>query len=65
MNVKVLGDRLNRKGYYEVKKNEDKLYDLKHLDKDNYIYITNIESLRDKKILEELKKLFKKEYLIV
>ena len=59
MNVKVLGDRLNRKGYYEVKKNEDKLYDLKHLDKDNYIYITNIESLRDKKILEELKKLFK------
>lgn len=60
MNVKVLGDRLNRKGYYEVKKNEDKLYDLKHLDKDNYIYITNIESLRDKKILEELKKLFKK-----
>ena len=60
MNAKVLGDRLNRKGYYEVKKNEDKLYDLKHLDKDNYIYITNIESLRDKKILEELKKLFKK-----
>lgn len=60
MSVKVLGDRLNRKGYYEVKKNEDKLYDLKHLDKDNYIYITNIESLRDKKILEELKKLFKK-----
>lgn len=60
MDVKVLGDRLNRKGYYEVKKNEDKLYDLKHLDKDNYIYITNIESLRDKKILEELKKLFKK-----
>ena len=60
MNVKVLGDRLNRKGYYEVKKNEDKLYDLKHLDKDNYVYITNIESLRDKKILEELKKLFKK-----
>ena len=60
MNVKVLGDRLNRKGYYEVKKNEDKLYDLKHLDKDNYIYITNIESLRDKKILEYIKKLFKK-----
>lgn len=60
MNVKVLGDRLNKKGYYEVKKNDDKLYDLKHLDKDNYIYITNIESLRDKKILEELKKLFKK-----
>lgn len=60
MDVKVLGDRLNRKGYYEVKKNEDKLYDLKHLDKDNYVYITNIESLRDKKILEELKKLFKK-----
>lgn len=60
MNVKVLGDRLNKKGYYEVKKNEDKLYDLKHLDKSNYIYITNIESLRDKKILEELKKLFKK-----
>ena len=60
MNVKVLGDRLNKKGYYEVKSNEDKLYDLKHLDKDNYVYITNIESLRDKKILEELKKLFKK-----
>lgn len=36
MNVKVLGDRLNKKGYYEVKKNDDKLYDLKHLDKDNY-----------------------------
>lgn len=61
MNVKVLGDRLNKKGYYEVKSNEDKLYDLKHLDKNNYVYITNIESLRDKKILEELKKLFKKE----
>ena len=60
MNVKVLGDRLNKKGYYEVKSNEDKLYDLKHLDKNNYVYITNIESLRDKKILEELKKLFKK-----
>ena len=61
MDVKVLGDRLNKKGYYEVKSNEDKLYDLKHLDKNNYVYITNIESLRDKKILEELKKLFKKE----
>lgn len=61
MNVKVLGDRLNKKGYYEVKSNEDKLHDLKHLDKNNYVYITNIESLRDKKILEELKKLFKKE----
>lgn len=57
----VLGNRKNTKGFYEVKSNKDKLVDIKTIktDNDNYIYITNIESLRDKKILEELKKLFK------
>ena len=55
----VLGNRQNKNGLYEVKSNADKLYDLKHLNKNNYVYITNIESLRDKKILEYIKKLFK------
>lgn len=56
----VLGNRKNKNGLYEVKSNADKLYDLKNLNKDNYIYITNVETLRDKNILEYLKKLFKK-----
>ena len=59
MNSIVLGNRQNKNGMYEVKSNKDKLEDLKHLDKNNYVYITNIESLRDKKILEYIKKLFK------
>jgi len=55
MDSMVLGNRQNKKGKWEVKSNKDKLDDLKNLNE--FFIITNIETLRDKTITEELKKL--------
>lgn len=59
--AKVLGNRKNSKGIWNVKGNADKLEDLKHLTKDDRWLITNIESLRDRKIKEQIKKLIDKD----
>ena len=56
MESNILGNRKDKHGVWSVKGNKDKLEDLKHLNKDDFFVITNIESLRDKDILDELKK---------
>ena len=56
----VLGNRQNRKGRWSVKGNAEKLADLENLPQDSKWLITNVESFRDKKIKEAVKKLIKK-----
>lgn len=51
----ILGARKNKKGVIEVKSNKDKLEDLDNLNE--FFIITNIETFRDKKIKDKLKKL--------
>ena len=53
--AKVLGNRQNRKGIWEVKGNKDKLEDLENLAEEDIFLVTNIETLRDKTIAEKLK----------
>lgn len=65
----VLGAKRNRKGQLKVKSNPDKLADLKNIKNiKEYFIITNIETLRDKPIVEVLRKLCKNgeiDYIIV
>lgn len=55
----VLGARVNKKGQLHVKSNKDKLSDLESLD--TYFAITNMESLQNKDIVKQLKKMCKKD----
>lgn len=60
MKSSILGNRQNKKGKWQVKSNSDKLDDLENIDNLEFFIITNIETLRDKVILDKLKKLIKK-----
>ena len=53
----VLGQRINKRGKTVIKSNADKVEDLTNIDTLPYFIITNIESLRDDKILLPLKAL--------
>lgn len=53
----VLGQRINKRGKAVIKSNADKVEDLNNIDNLPYFIITNIESLRDDKILLSLKAL--------
>lgn len=55
----ILGQRLTKKGKVKIGSNADKLADLKNLP-DDYFIITNVESLRDKDIAEQVAKLCNK-----
>ena len=55
----ILGQRLTKKGTLKIGSNADKLDDLKNLPAD-YFIITNVESLRDKDIAEQIAKLCNK-----
>ena len=55
--AKILGNRQNKKGIWEVKGNKDKLEDLENLTDEDIFLVTNVETLRDKTIFEKLKKL--------
>ncbi|NLA23588.1 MAG: DEAD/DEAH box helicase family protein, partial [Bacteroidales bacterium] len=55
----ILGTRYNKNGGSRIPSNKEKLEDLKTLP-DNYFLITNIESFRNKEIVEEVKKLVDK-----
>ena len=57
----ILGARKNKKGVIEVKSNKDKLEDLDNLNE--FFIITNIETFRDKKIKDKLKKLVDKKVI--
>lgn len=64
MDSLILGNRKNKKGQWQVKSNEDKYTDLQKIyeDENNYPYfiITNIETLRNKQILDLIKTMCKK-----
>lgn len=53
----VLGQRINKRGKTVIKRNADKVEDINNIDSLPYFIITNIESLRDDKILMPLKAL--------
>ena len=53
----VLGQRINKRGKTVIKSNADKVADIQNIDNLPYFIITNIESLRDDKILLPLKSL--------
>lgn len=54
----ILGNRKNRKGKWVVRGNKEKLLDITpHLQDDIYFYITNVETLRNKDISNQLAKL--------
>lgn len=56
----ILGQRKNKSGKLTIGSNTQKLDDLKNIDAINqYFLITNVESLRNEKITEQLKKLCK------
>ena len=57
---KILGNRQNSKGVWQTKGSKEKLEDLKTIDDDCQFYITNIETIRDKKITDRLVKLLDK-----
>ena len=57
---KILGNRQNSKGRWLTKGNAEKLEDLQEIEDDVQFYITNIESIRDKKITDRLVKLMDK-----
>lgn len=59
-NYKILGNRQNSKGVWQTKGSKEKLEDLKTIDDDVQFYITNIETIRDKKITDRLVKLLDK-----
>ena len=65
----IVGSRKNKKGQWVVKGNADKLTDLKAVDKDTpYFMITNVQSLQNKDIYSQLKKMVDKgiiDYIIV
>lgn len=63
MDSVILGARKNKKGVIEVKSNKDKLEDLDNLNE--FFIITNIETFRDKKIKDKLKKLVDKKVIEV
>lgn len=55
---KILGNRKNTKGKWVVKGNKEKLQDITPgLDDDIYFYITNVETLRNNDISNQLQKL--------
>lgn len=53
----ILGSYVNKKGKVVYGGNKDKINDLKNIDNLPYFIITNVESLRNKELLEELKNL--------
>lgn len=57
---KILGNRQNSKGVWQTKGSKEKLEDLKIIDDDIQFYITNIETIRDKKITDRLVRLLDK-----
>ena len=57
---KILGNRQNSKGVWQTKGSKEKLEDLKTIDYDVQFYITNIETIRDKKITDRLARLLDK-----
>lgn len=57
----VLGSRKNRKGIWNIKGNKDKLDDLKVADK--YFLITNVDTLQNKPLVEQLKKMIDKDII--
>ena len=57
---KILGNRQNSKGVWQTKGSKEKLEDLKTIDDDVQFYITNIETIRDKKITDRLVRLLDK-----
>ena len=57
---KILGNRQNSKGVWQTKGSKEKLEDLKTIDDDIQFYITNIETIRDKKITDRLVRLLDK-----
>lgn len=59
-NYKILGNRQNSKGVWQTKGSKEKLEDLKTIDDDIQFYITNIETIRDKKITDRLVRLLDK-----
>ena len=59
-NCKILGSRKNTKGVWRIKGSKDKLEDINTLGDDCQFYITNIETIRDKKITDKLVKLMDK-----
>ena len=52
----ILGMRKKSNGKIYIGTTEDKIYDIEHIPKDNYVLITNIETLRNAKVIEALKK---------
>lgn len=63
MESTILGARKDKRGNLIVKSNKDKLEDLKNLK--TYFLITNIESLQNKDIVQELVNLCKKKRIMV
>lgn len=57
---KILGNRQNSKGIWLTKGTKEKLEDLNNLEDDVSIYVTNIESIREKTITDKLVKLMDK-----
>ena len=57
---KILGNRKNSKGIWLTKGTKEKLEDLNNLENDVSIYVTNIESIREKTITDKLVKLMDK-----
>jgi SNF2 family DNA or RNA helicase len=57
---KILGNRQNSKGIWLTKGTKEKLEDLNNLENDVSIYVTNIESIREKTITDKLVKLMDK-----
>ena len=63
MESTILGARKDKRGNLIVKSNKDKLEDLKNLK--TYFLITNIESLQNKDIVQELVNLCKKKRIMI
>ena len=59
-NYKILGNRKNSKGVWQTKGSKEKLEDINNLEDDCQFYITNVETIRDKKITDKLVKLLDK-----
>lgn len=59
----ILGAKKDKRGNFIVKSNADKLEDLKH--PKTYFLITNIESLQNKEIVQELVNLCKKKNIMI
>ena len=54
----IIGSRRNKKGQWIVKNNQDKLADLKDINDDTpYFMITNVQSMQNKDIHKQIKKL--------